>query len=133
MLEFIDEQFQDTVAEVQNLRAQGLVSFDILWTLFKPGTLVYTTMLGQPRVYQLQSYGYGFDQGAHCQVLNLNVSYVDFDGDNFGTMSDTVKIPDFQGGTSDTMCFYGLDSALVKYFSYFVIYVLRSYLRHLVE
>ena len=95
LLQFINEQFRDCIAETENLLEQNMIVFEHLWTIFKPGTLIYSLSRGQRRVYELNSYQYS----VRCQTrtLDLNVSYVDYDGDDFGTRSTTLVVPDFDG------------------------------------
>ncbi|TDZ16480.1 ATPase family AAA domain-containing protein 3B [Colletotrichum orbiculare MAFF 240422] len=91
---FINDQFRDTTKNVENLLEQGLISYEYLWTIFRPGTLVYATRLSQPRVYRLCSFAYvcGLRAG-----LQLGVEYVDFDGTEFGIRHETLEIPQFSG------------------------------------
>ncbi|KAF6820894.1 AAA family ATPase [Colletotrichum plurivorum] len=94
LLSFINEQFGDTIKNVTNLLGEGLINYEHLWTIFRPGCLVYATRLSQARVYKLKSYDYvcGMAPG-----LRLGVEYVDFDGDEFGTRVEYVTIPQFGG------------------------------------
>lgn len=72
------------------------MSYDYLWTIFKPGTLVFSTQSGQPRVYKLNSYQYTCGQSPG---LGLSVNYVDYDGDDFGMRPSCLTIPMFNGAT----------------------------------
>jgi hypothetical protein len=97
LLNFIAEEFADAIKEGTNLREQGLINYEHLWTIFKPGMLLFTRSQGQPRAFKLSSYNYncGQDPG-----LMLNATYVDFDGDNFGTRATSLFIPAFGGATA---------------------------------
>ncbi|GKT64202.1 AAA family ATPase [Colletotrichum tofieldiae] len=94
LIDFINEQFHDAITDGANFLEQGLMSYEHLWTIFRPGSLVYATRLSQPRVYKLNSYQYTCGQ---CSGLQLNVQYVDFDGDEFGTREEYLLIPAFAG------------------------------------
>ncbi|KAK1750508.1 AAA family ATPase [Echria macrotheca] len=94
LLDFIDEHFVDEIKEGTNLRDKGLISYEHLWTIFKPGSLVYGVRQGQPRVYKLDSY---YIECGQCPGLRLSVHHTDYDGDNFGTRSASLKIPQFTG------------------------------------
>ncbi|KAK3370625.1 AAA family ATPase [Podospora didyma] len=94
LLEFINEQHKDAIKEGDNFRAEGLMSYEHLWTIFEPESLVYATRIGQPRIYKLNSFQYVDNQ---CAALELNVDYVDYDGTNFGKRSETLRIPKFKG------------------------------------
>jgi hypothetical protein len=94
LLEFIDEHFADEIKQGDNLREKGLVSYEHLWTIFKPGQLVFATRGGQPCAFTLQSYQYVCGQ---CPGLQLSVEYVDYDGDDFGKRYCVLLIPMFSG------------------------------------
>ncbi|USW58681.1 Putative histone H3/CENP-A, AAA+ ATPase domain, ATPase, AAA-type, core [Septoria linicola] len=94
LLEFIDAEFGDTIEESENLREQGLMSYAHLWTIFRPGDLIYGSVLGQPRVFRLISYQYTCGQRPG---LILNTEYVDFDGQDFGTRSGSQFVDAFGG------------------------------------
>lgn len=94
LLSFIEEHHADAIKEGDNLREQGLVSYDHLWTIFKPGTLVYGTRSGQPCVFQLNNYAYHCGQ---CPGLQLSLEYTDYDGNDFGKRYNSIMIPMFSG------------------------------------
>ncbi|OHF01612.1 AAA family ATPase [Colletotrichum orchidophilum] len=94
LLNFIDEEFNDVITKGANLLEQGLMSYEHLWTIFRPGCLIYATRMSQARVYRLHSYQYTCGQ---CPGLQLGVEYVDFDGDKFGTRHEALLIPAFAG------------------------------------
>ncbi|KAF4784834.1 AAA family ATPase [Colletotrichum scovillei] len=96
LLSFIGEEFHDAITDGANLLEQGLMSYEHLWTIFRPGCLVYATRMSQARVYKLNSYQYTCGQ---CPGLQLSVEFVDFDGDDFGTRYDSLLIPAFSGTT----------------------------------
>ncbi|WQF86867.1 Putative AAA+ ATPase domain, ATPase, AAA-type, core [Colletotrichum destructivum] len=97
LLDFINEKFHDAITDGGNLLEQGLMSYEHLWTIFRPGCLVFTTRLSQSRVYKLNNYMYTCGQ---CPGLQLSVEYVDFDGDEFGTREECLLIPAFAGAAS---------------------------------
>ena len=59
LVNFIYDQFEDVMAESENLREQSMMSYKHLWTIFRPGVTVYASLLGQPRAFELLSYSYG--------------------------------------------------------------------------
>ncbi|KAK0716196.1 AAA family ATPase [Lasiosphaeris hirsuta] len=94
LLDFIDEHFADEIKQGDNLRDKGLVSYEHLWTLFRPGSLVFGSKKGQARVFKLDNYHYA---GGQCAGLQLQVQFTDYDGDDFGTRFDGLFIPQFAG------------------------------------
>lgn len=96
LLEFIDEEFKDTIADSDNLQEKNLMSYELLWTIFRPGSMVFSLSGGQPRMFKLNSYHYSCDP----QQFVLAVSFVDFDGEDFGTRNTTLEIPRFAGAAA---------------------------------
>ncbi|KAJ6571786.1 P-loop containing nucleoside triphosphate hydrolase protein [Mycena capillaripes] len=97
LLNFIETQFANTIEQVNNLRPQNLVSYDTLWTLFRPGTIIHSKVRGYDRAFKLESY-YTVRCGQHVGFYQVG-SYMDYDGENFGTRSERLKIPPFAGST----------------------------------
>ncbi|KAF3911588.1 hypothetical protein ABW21_db0208481 [Orbilia brochopaga] len=91
LIKFLDDEFESTNEEFDNLTAEGLINFELLWTLFKPGQLIYTTMLMQPRVLRLRSY-----QRTECGA-SLKGTFVDYDGSKFGEADAEVDVFGFTG------------------------------------
>jgi hypothetical protein len=97
LLKFIAEEFADAIKDGDNLREQGLVNYEHLWTIFKPGMSVFGISQGQPRAFKLVSYSY---QCGDNPGLLLNAQYVDFDGDNFGQRFSNLFVPAFSGAVA---------------------------------
>ncbi|KAL8308747.1 hypothetical protein RB597_000167 [Gaeumannomyces tritici] len=95
LMDFINEHFVDTIKESENLGKEGLISYDLLWTIFRPGMLIYSTVLGQARAFKLNSYAY---QSTTCgEFLALQCQHVDFDGDDFGTRQTSLPVRRMEG------------------------------------
>ncbi|KAK5171411.1 uncharacterized protein LTR77_004555 [Saxophila tyrrhenica] len=94
LMDFIAEEFAETIEETENLLEQGMVSYQHLWTIFRPGTTtVYAPIFGQPRAFNLLQYGYSCDPPG----LVLTTEYVDFDGEDMGTRGASRMIAAFSG------------------------------------
>ncbi|KAI9659109.1 MAG: hypothetical protein M1821_002069 [Bathelium mastoideum] len=94
-------EFQDVVEVSQDMKAKGVMTFELLWTLFQPGSLIYTRQESQDRVFKLQSSKYGEDRNAN-PVFWLTCKYVDFDGSKFGTIKLNLLIHVYNGTRSIT-------------------------------
>ncbi|TLD17033.1 uncharacterized protein PgNI_01494 [Pyricularia grisea] len=95
LIEFISEHFADKIKEVENLKQRGLITYPLLWTIFRPGIMLYSTVLGQSRAFKLVSYDY---VNTRCgPALQLAGQYVDFDGDDFGLRVSHLLIPEMGG------------------------------------
>lgn len=99
LLDFIDEQFEDEIEENKNLLEEGMVSYKHLWTIFRPGTTIYAPVLGQDRMFTLNSYAYQYGE---CPHLRLSVDFVDFDGEDFGTRNTAKMVFAFSGAEKIT-------------------------------
>ncbi|KAJ7757187.1 hypothetical protein DFH07DRAFT_958772 [Mycena maculata] len=96
LLNFIETQFATTIEQVNNLLPQGLISFETLWTLFRPGAIIHGKIRGYDRAFKLESYSYIGASGS----FNQCGIYVDYDGQNFGAREKRLIIPPFDGSTS---------------------------------
>ncbi|KXT06785.1 hypothetical protein AC578_7166 [Pseudocercospora eumusae] len=95
LLDFIHEEFKETIKESDNLKEKGLMSYQHLWTLFRPGMVFHGSIFGQPRAFKLSSYQYSCT--ADNPGLHLCTEFIDFDGDEFGTRNGIQKIMPFHG------------------------------------
>ncbi|KAJ7650899.1 P-loop containing nucleoside triphosphate hydrolase protein [Roridomyces roridus] len=108
LLDFIQTQFAKTIEEVSNLRPQNLISYSTLWTLFRPGTIIHSKVRGYDRAFELQNY-WTVPCGQHAGFYQHG-TYTDYDGANYGTRMEKLKIPPFAGSTSiATLPFAPLD------------------------
>ncbi|KAJ7269327.1 P-loop containing nucleoside triphosphate hydrolase protein [Mycena haematopus] len=98
LLNFIETQFADTIEQVKNLSPQNLISYDTLWTLFRPGTIIHSKIRGYDRALKLQSYYVRDDNQEDAGFYQLG-TYMDYDGENFGLRTEELKIPPFTGST----------------------------------
>lgn len=103
LLDFIHEHFSETIEESDNLKEQGLMLYEYLWTVFRPGMTIYAPVFGQSRAFTLNSYGYSCDPPG----LQLSLDFVDFDGEDLGNRSSSRLIPAFSGAASiNQLCAY---------------------------
>ncbi|KAK5075645.1 hypothetical protein LTR70_010080 [Exophiala xenobiotica] len=100
LLKFLEEEFVDTLTETNNLNPQGLCSYGTMWTLFRPGIKIFSRLGGQNRAFKLNSYQYASDRCG--EYLALNVDFIDYDGDDFGTRQTTLRVPKFSGAAPVT-------------------------------
>lgn len=68
--------------------ASGVISYSCLWTLFKPGDLLYGNFHGADSLVRLKSVN---------DVGNLVTSYIDWDGMRFGWVERVVYFTPFVG------------------------------------
>ncbi|KAJ8128324.1 hypothetical protein O1611_g5312 [Lasiodiplodia mahajangana] len=87
----LDIELRETRDEIRDLVKNGVITYDTLWAIFRPGSLVYSAIEDRDRVFLLQSTYYveGF--------MGLNVKFVDWDGTQFGYRTIPLTIRQFAG------------------------------------
>jgi hypothetical protein len=68
-----------------------IVFNDMVWTLFKPGDLVYSKLNNNDQLFRLLSIT---SKGSNT---SLNCQYIEYNGHNFGMMSRQIEIRHFTG------------------------------------
>jgi len=71
----------------------GLITFELLWAIFKPGDLVYTIENGHKRLYWLQSFSY-VSSWSKGEYFELKCSYHAIDSTQSGQV--TRELPIYQ-------------------------------------
>lgn len=96
LLDWIDRAWDDAFRAHQRFQNGDMkpISYEHLWTIFRPGTIVYSRILGQHRAFKLVYFQYEDDKEP---CLALNIQYVDYDGKKFGTIKEWVRIPKYTG------------------------------------
>lgn len=95
LIDYVENEFDEVIKEVANLLPQGLISYDILWTIFKPGKLVFArSHHDQQRCLMLESGSYSGDADPN---YSLSVKYVDYDGKYCGMAQTLVPLRQFTG------------------------------------
>ena len=100
LYEMLKEELKETISAKLDLVANGVIDFGYMWTIFEPGSLVYGTSNGYERIYQLNSYQQGCDNGV--PYLQLRCWCVDWDGDKFGSRNEYLINYSFPGTTKIT-------------------------------
>ncbi|KAF4633671.1 hypothetical protein G7Y89_g4442 [Cudoniella acicularis] len=89
----LEKELRLTLAKQRDLVSNGVMTYDYLWTLFEPGTLVFMEAGDVERVVRADSYYYS----AHCNTFNLDSRFVEWAGTEFGMERDSSVISGFQG------------------------------------
>ena len=95
---YIKSTYADTTQDLLSLLSAGHTTYQLLWALFKPNALVYTTCPGtdKPRCVRF-SFGEEKTTMTGAKYWSINCRYLDFDGEVFGTVVIELKIPKFRG------------------------------------
>jgi hypothetical protein len=90
------KEFNETIDSSRDMKKEGVMTYEHLWTLFQPGSFVYSKQQGQDRIFRLHSSKYGQDRNGNS-VYWLTCQYVDYDGTRWGTNKLNVNIPLYDG------------------------------------
>jgi hypothetical protein len=95
-LEFLESEFEEVITEMKNLESEDLITYPLLWALFKPGEVVYSPQCehDRSRAYTVKSYAYTCGLNPSFMV---NTSFLTYDGTHFGHLGDQTKIRPFSG------------------------------------
>ncbi|KAK6513066.1 hypothetical protein TWF506_009229 [Arthrobotrys conoides] len=95
LMKFLNNEWEPYNKKVSYWTDAGLITFDYLWTLFQPGSYIYTTISKKPRVLRLDSFSYR----SNCSSKwgQIYGTYIDYDGTMFGESSIDFTIPEFRG------------------------------------
>lgn len=82
------------IDQAEDLLNNNVISFDYLWTLFPPGTELYSRVDEQDRFYLLV--GSRYTEFCGMKMFSLTCRYVDTDGTEFGFATTNLTIGDFE-------------------------------------
>jgi len=85
LLKYLDKDFAETKKILNPMLEAGIITFDLLWAIFKPNELVHTTTYGsldEPRAYRIeQTEKYTSTRGEFYEVEG---KYLEYDGKSWG-------------------------------------------------
>ncbi|KAI9891200.1 MAG: hypothetical protein M1814_003043 [Vezdaea aestivalis] len=100
LFKFIDSTMKPKVDRFKDHAKRKIISFSLLWMLFRPGDLVFTVYNGQPSALVVQKMDNSSNDLGRCfRITGLGV---DSNGERIGKVSRHVDIQDFDG-TRDIM------------------------------
>ena len=97
LIRYLKNHFDSTIKSLEPLLEHGEITFGLLWTLFGPDVLLYTTCdgTGESRCLRFKSGEEKMCQGEKYYFLTCH--YLDYDGKIFGQASTTLEIANFHG------------------------------------
>ncbi len=97
-LDYIEEEYSSTTANLDSLLKHERITYDLLWALFKPNSTIYSenNLLREPQASRFISCSYreSTEQGKWFQIDDMILHH---DGDVLGWGFPTIKIPSFEG------------------------------------
>ena len=91
---YAKKTYQETSCVVGDMLENNAISHDLLWTLYKPGDILYTTCTktNRPRAVRFVHGTVG-----RLQSFQLDCRYVDYNGTKLGEAALELSIPVFHG------------------------------------
>lgn len=104
LLKYLDKDYAETKKTLYPMLQSGLITFDLLWALFKPNTLAYTTTYGtidEPRAFRIDyaEKEFSFMKG---EWYNIEGKYLEYDGKIWGMGSMDCDVAAFKGARKIT-------------------------------
>lgn len=104
LLKYLDKDYASTKKTLYPMLESGIITFDLLWSLFKPNTLAYTTTYGsvdEPRAFKIElaEKEFSFMKG---EWYNVEGRYLEYDGKSWGMGTMDCDVPAFKGARKIT-------------------------------
>ncbi|CRK13964.1 hypothetical protein BN1723_010178 [Verticillium longisporum] len=104
LLAYLDKDYAQVKKSLYPMLENGLITFELLWALWKPNTLAYTATYGsedEPRVFKVEA------AEKHTSFVKGDFYYIDgkyfeYDGKQFGYGSFAEEVSDFRGARKIT-------------------------------
>ena len=93
----MEDTFKTTKAHLKTLLEHQEITYELLWALFPPNTLVFTKCSGTGKP-QCLKYDFGEEKKLNGMLyFSLHCRYLDFDGKLFGEVPTELPIVQFRG------------------------------------
>lgn len=93
LVEVLENEMEYSIKSRRDNVSHLVITFDLLWTIFKPGDIVFMDDADQARMYQLVSTSYDEERTR----FRLTCRYIDWDGTDFGYDYYYQSIQKFDG------------------------------------
>lgn len=94
LFDIISAEITPHIEQAGDLVKNGVMSFDYLWSLFEPGTEIYSRVDDQDRLYLLVASRY-VPIGPGVKIFSLTCRFVDTNGIHFGFTTANLAISSF--------------------------------------
>ncbi|KAJ9608834.1 hypothetical protein H2200_006605 [Cladophialophora chaetospira] len=99
MVKYLDKDFAETKKNLYPLLENGMITFDLLWALYKPNSIAYSATYGdqeQPRAFKID-FATKETHFMRGQWYTVEGRYLEYDGKTFGMGTTHSEISSFQG------------------------------------
>lgn len=104
LIRYLDKDYAKIKESLYPMLDSGVITFDLLWALWKPNTLIYGTTYGaveDPRVFKVDM-AYHQSTIMRGEFYFVEGKYLEFDGKKFGYGTVAEEVSDFQGARKIT-------------------------------
>lgn len=104
LIKYLDTDYADTKKTLYPLLDSNMITFDLLWALYKPNTIAYTTTYGnadEPRAFNVE-YSVKECSFLKGQWYSVEGRYLEYDGKDFGFGSMSAEVESFKGARKIT-------------------------------
>ncbi|KIW08695.1 uncharacterized protein PV09_00642 [Verruconis gallopava] len=104
LVKYLDEDYEETKKTLYPLLEAGNITFDLLWALFKPNTLAYTSTYGDhdnPRCFKVDR---AIKESSFIKGdwYSIEGRYLEYDGKNYGLGDFEATVEAFKGSRKIT-------------------------------
>jgi hypothetical protein len=99
LLKYLDKDFAETKKTLYPLLENNMITFDLLWALYKPNDIVYTPTyndIEEPRAFRIE-YASKESSFVNGTWYSVEGRYLEYDGKAFGMGSMHADVPSFKG------------------------------------
>jgi hypothetical protein len=99
MVKYLDKDFSETKKNLYPLLENGMITFDLLWALYKPNSIAYSATYGdqeEPRAFKID-FATKESHFMRGQWYTVEGRYLEYDGKTFGMGTTHSEISSFQG------------------------------------
>lgn len=93
LLDYLKDEAGPKGTEINSMIEAGLITFPLLWMIFKPGDLLHEHQNGHTRLFQVRKHGYG-EHRALGKYFEISCSFTSYDGVRAGIAGDKLRIWD---------------------------------------
>lgn len=125
LLNYLDDEAGPKGLEIKAMISTGVITFPLLWMIYKPADIICKYENGHARLYQVRRHGYG-ESPNRGKYFDIGCSFVSYDGERAGMSRERLRIWDRQE-------FYGLFSTTITSLSAFPVKFLENAARLTLE
>ncbi|KAG2414654.1 hypothetical protein HFD88_003845 [Aspergillus terreus] len=104
LIKYLDIDYAETKKTLYPLLNSNMITFDLLWALFKPNTIAYSTTYGnqdEPRAFKIE-YATKESSFMKGQWYSIEGRYLEYDGKTFGMGNMAAEVESFKGARKIT-------------------------------